>query len=234
MKSLSNTWITDEPIDFEFKKYQLLAWLQNIEKHFTAIKLYPYLGDLVYQFNTLKSLKEKKEFMFNKFPERLVGIDKEKLSLIFETTQSDDVLSEITEILEFSIPKIKTEIDQGAEIYDWADNNLMAEPLGIVPLYRDEGYVFINNQPATTELDIYRYKSTLFTSSTEKYRGISYRFIENRNTSTFESLNAIKQSLAKKFIDLPNPAAYVMWSKLPMPKKETLLPLSKKRLAKLI
>ena len=37
MKSLSETWFAEGRIDFELKKYTLLAYLQEVNKHFDAL-----------------------------------------------------------------------------------------------------------------------------------------------------------------------------------------------------
>ena len=47
MKSLSETWFAEGYIDFELKKYTLLAYLQEVNKYFDANKLYPQLADLI-------------------------------------------------------------------------------------------------------------------------------------------------------------------------------------------
>ena len=39
MKTLSETWFSDGCIDFELKKYTLLAYLQEVNKHFGENKL---------------------------------------------------------------------------------------------------------------------------------------------------------------------------------------------------
>ena len=46
MKTLSETWFADGYIDFELKKYTLLAYLQEINRYFNDHKLYPQLDDI--------------------------------------------------------------------------------------------------------------------------------------------------------------------------------------------
>ena len=53
MKSLSETWFAEGRIDFELKKYTLLAYLQEVNKHFDANKLYPQLADMVFHYNNI-------------------------------------------------------------------------------------------------------------------------------------------------------------------------------------
>lgn len=53
MKTLSQTWFADGYIDFELKKYTLLAYLQEVNKYFTANKLYPQLADVIFHYNNI-------------------------------------------------------------------------------------------------------------------------------------------------------------------------------------
>lgn len=42
--TLSETWFVEGNIDFESKKYTLLAYLQRINAYFDEKKLYPHLS----------------------------------------------------------------------------------------------------------------------------------------------------------------------------------------------
>ena len=63
MKTLSQTWFADGYIDFELKKYTLLAYLQEINKCFCAKKLYPQLADLIFHYNNLVAFRENKRYL---------------------------------------------------------------------------------------------------------------------------------------------------------------------------
>ncbi len=43
MDKLKDNWLTDGLIDYEFKKYQLLAYFKQVKESFQRIELYPYL-----------------------------------------------------------------------------------------------------------------------------------------------------------------------------------------------
>ena len=58
MKTLSETWFADGSIDFEMKKYTLLAYLQEVNKYFNANKLYPQLADIIFHYNNLVAFRE--------------------------------------------------------------------------------------------------------------------------------------------------------------------------------
>ena len=63
MKQLSETWFAEGRIDFELKKYTLLAYLQEINKHFSENKLYPQLADIIFHYNNIVAFRENKKYL---------------------------------------------------------------------------------------------------------------------------------------------------------------------------
>ena len=90
MKSLSETWFAEGYIDFELKKYTLLAYLQEVNKYFDANKLYPQLADLIFHYNNLVALREHKKILQDHFPKKLNGTQLQKLQLLYENMINDD------------------------------------------------------------------------------------------------------------------------------------------------
>jgi len=58
MKQLSETWFAEGYIDFELKKYTLLAYLQEVDKYFNENKLYPQLADIIFHYNNLVAFRD--------------------------------------------------------------------------------------------------------------------------------------------------------------------------------
>ena len=117
MKSLSQTWFADGYIDFELKKYTLLAYLQEINKCFNQNKLYPQLADLIFHYNNLVAFRENKRYLQEQFPRRLTGIQLEKLQILYESMIEDDsMMQELEEIINYSAHKMKKAITSGTEI----------------------------------------------------------------------------------------------------------------------
>ena len=58
MKSLSETWFAEGRIDFELKKYTLLAYLQEVDKYFNENKLYPQLADVIFHYHNIVAFRE--------------------------------------------------------------------------------------------------------------------------------------------------------------------------------
>src|SRR5258707_11545309 len=126
MKTLSETWFADGYIDFELKKYTLLAYLQEIHQYFNENKLYPVLADLIFHYNNLVAFRENKKFLQEQFPKRLTGIQMEKLQLLYEQMiEDDDIMQELESILHYSVAEMRTAICSGTEIYEFIENKLI-------------------------------------------------------------------------------------------------------------
>ena len=63
MNFLSESWLIEGNIDFESKKYTLLAYLQRINRAFNENQLYPQLADLIFHFRNLQSFKDNKQLV---------------------------------------------------------------------------------------------------------------------------------------------------------------------------
>lgn len=232
MDHLKPNWLTEGLIDFEYKKYQLLGYLQQVKKSFVRVELYPFLSDLVVHYRNLKSLSESKGMIQDAFPKEISLEGLQNLEFSFKKIIEDDsVMKEIEEIIGFAIPKVKGSLDEGSFIYEYVESQCEISPVGLASLYANEGYLFIS-QPPQKEAEVFRYQITFFEQSTEPMRGIhtQYIFTSERNFSnTFEQ---IKLRLTKEFTDLPNPSTYLITTKLKFPFEQTLMPVAKRLLVK--
>jgi hypothetical protein len=234
MPSLSTNWITEKHIDFEYKKYVLLAYLQHVSAHFTENKLYPDLSELITHYRNVLSLKENKQTMFDSFPVRMTQTDLKNLKLIYEKILEDDqLMQEIEGIINFSIPRFEKYLNEGKQIYDFIESRLNIFPVGIVPLVTNEGYLLLT-MPADGETRVYEYQITLFENPDEKYRGIYTQYIGSYKKSLANTFESIKGDLIRYNRKLPNPATYVIESGLSIPVDETFLPMAKRTLMKYV
>lgn len=233
MKELNKNWITEGLIDFEYKKYILLAYLKTVRENFDGKKLYPFLSDLLFHYKNLLSIKENKQLIHENFPKEISKADFEKLELIYkEIIEDDAIMSELESIISFSLPKMKDHLQNGKEIYEEIEENLSISPVGISPLYPDEGYLlfYMNDR----ETRVYEYQITLFENADEKFRGVHTSFLETFTKGIGITFESIKVDLIKKYKKLPNPATYLINSKIHVPFNESLLPIGKRLLVKYI
>jgi hypothetical protein len=234
MKNLSNNWLTEGLIDFEYKKYVLLAYLQEVQQHFDSQKLYPVLSDLIFHYQNLLVIKENKKLMREAFPERLTAAEFENLKLVYEKIVDDDqIMSEIEDIIAFSLPEITNYLNNGRDLYDFFESKIEFSPVGITPLYPDAGYLFVAESDSKMTR-IYQYQCSIFQSTQERYRGIHLYYIEAQRRGLANSYENMKRELTQRFKSLPNPATYLVESKIDIPMDETLLPIAKRLLIKCI
>jgi hypothetical protein len=234
MKTLSNNWLTEGLIDFEYKKYVLLAYLQDVKQSFTSQKLYPFLQDLVFHYQNLRTLNDNKQLIKDSFPERLTSSDLKEMSLNYEKTIPDDsVMAELQDIISYSLPELQKHLAEGKDLYEYFESKMNISPIGITPLFPDEGYLFVAEKEKR-ETKIYEYQISIIQNSTEKYRGIYAQHIETKRKSTFETYEKMKIDLIKERKKLPNPATYLVESNVSCPHEESFLPIAKRLLVKYI
>lgn len=225
MTTLSNHWLTDGILDFEYKKYVVLAYLQHVRGEFRKQILFPHLPHVREHYHSSVSFKNSKRSLRTRFPKNLSGIDPEKLRLIYEEIYPDDNhLEEINDILEFAIPKFSETMREGEERYGEVEAGLTITPVGIVPLRTDEGYLFLHLS-RSQETTIYRYQVTLFDARRERI--IQTHRLESIRKSIHTTFESLKMDLARRYAHLPNPAAYMVESRHEYPLNDTLLPVAK-------
>ena len=234
MKSLSETWFAEGYIDFELKKYTLLAYLQEVNKYFIESKLYPQLSDIIFHYNNLVAFRENKKHLQELFPKKLTGLQMEKLQLLYQQMIDDDeLMQELEEIINYSASKMKTTINNGVELYEFVENKINIAPVGLVPIDIQEGYFFLSTT-AQKETQVYHYRLSFFEKHDEKYRGMKTSYVNSWGKNFVNTYESIKSELIKYRKQLPNPAVYLIDIELSFPVEETLLPIAKRSLVKYI
>ncbi|HET9745044.1 MAG TPA: hypothetical protein VFP97_04970 [Chitinophagaceae bacterium] len=234
MKSLSETWFAEGYIDFELKKYTLLAYLQEVNKYFNESKLYPQLSDVIFHYNNLVAFRENKKFLQEHFPKKLSGIQLEKLQLLYEQMIGDDeLMQELEDIINYSAVEMKGTINSGVEIYELVEDNILINPVGIIPLDIQEGYFFLNTAVQKQTL-VYHYRLSIFEKHDEKYRSMKTAYVNSWDRNFVNTFESIKSELIRYRNQLPNPAVYSIQIELGLPVEETLLPIAKRSLVKYI
>ncbi|HMP99530.1 MAG TPA: hypothetical protein PKC24_07080 [Cyclobacteriaceae bacterium] len=234
MEKLSENWLTQGLIDYEYKKYILLAYLKTVGESFGRVELYPFLADLVFHYRNLLMVKENKDVLFESFPKEISKEEFNKLQLSYKKIVEDDVtMQEIESIIDFAIPQIKHSLDEGSQLFEIVEANCEISPIGVTPLYAAEGYLFVT-QPPAKETRLYRYQVSIFENASETHRGLNLRLLDTFRKGLAQSYEHIKLDLIRRFNDLPNPATFLAVSKLRFPYEPTLMPVVKRLLVKQI
>lgn len=228
MEKLDKDWITNGLIDFEYKKYVLLAYLKHVQTNFDQARLYPFLSDLIAHYQDVQSFKNRKTLLKSGFPKEITKIDLEQIKLSYETmTQDSELMTALEEIVEYAIPEMKNTLGLGKELYETVEADLQIEPVGIVPLYKDEGYVMLEMAHGK-KTDIYQYKISKFVLSGEGFRSIYLKLIKSIRRGLGETFEGIKLGLIKSYQTLPNPATFLLQAHKSYPVKETVVPVAKR------
>lgn len=232
MDKLKDNWLTDGLIDFEYKKYQLLAYFKNVKESFKRVELYPFLSDMVFHYRNLILLKENKSLIRDSFPKELSPESLKNMVINYRRIIEDDaVMQEIESIMEYALPQFKDSLEEGSFIYEYVESKCEISPIGLTSLYVDEGYLFVT-QPPERETNVYRYQATIFNQSAEPLRAIHTEFILTAERSLSNTYEKMKMKLIKQFVELPNPSVYLVSSKVKFPYTQTLMPVAKRLLVK--
>jgi hypothetical protein len=230
MKKLSDNWLTENLIDLEYKQYILLAYLEDVQQHFNQQLLYPGLSELIVHYKKLRDLQESTERIFNSFHGELQGFDFERFKLTYKrVVENDQLMEELEKIISFSLPKFEAHLNLGKCIYEKIEHALNLEPVGLVPLRQDEGYIMLKiNRPS--EIRVFEYSLSIFEDQREKYRAIHTREVAVYSSTLVNTPPEIKADLIRNKKEIPNPAVYFFSSPDNLPIEETYLPIAKRML----
>lgn len=231
MKKLSLETFLTAGKDQELNQYRILDALRYYRNEFAHNRLYPGLTDLIELTTLLQSLIANKEDIQRALPRRLSGIDFERKRLIYTPIRPpEDDVEHVVDLMVWAVPIMKKVIEEGRQIYDFVDENIIIEEVGILPMYREEGYCFVTDNKDSL-LHILRYEVSLFTAGGEKFRALRMRPLKSlRKKLIRPSLESLKLELIKEYRDLPAPAAFSCDTELDFPFTETILPVAKRKL----
>ena len=232
MVELKHNWLTEGHIDFEYKKYMLLAYLQQVGQEFGAKKLYPKFEELIHHYKNLETIREQKKVASNSFPKEISKLDFEQFKIEYTTLlQDDELIKEIDEIIQFAMPAIKHKLSLGKELYEEVEDKVEIYPIGLLPLQLEEGY-FMLTDFIQRLINVYYYNISIFESALEKYRGIHTTLIKQFELSTTNTYQNIKYELLKGTKHMP--AMYALEFRESFPLTETMLPVAKRVLVRYV
>lgn len=233
MARLTDNWLTEGLLDFEYKKYKLLAWLQEVERDFQSVKVYPSLSDLLMHYQNLQSFQHSKSVLEAGFPKELRMADLEHLKLRYQTlVDADPRMKELEEIVDYSLPELKRYLDEGMGICHLVEESMHIEPIGLVPLQREAGYLLFH-QEKEHEVSIFDYHFSLLQQAGENYRTLKVRYMGQRHISLTNTFEQVKIDLVRQN-PLQNPATYLIVAKLKAPFHETMLPVAKRKFVRYV
>ncbi|WP_080240115.1 hypothetical protein [Spirosoma rigui] len=234
MKKLQPDWFTQTWLDAEYQKYVVMAYLQTVQKNFTADKLCPDLPDLRTHYADGVRFSRGKGTLNAAFPKRVSGVGGPPPRIEYKSEVTDpDYMTEMDAIMNFALPRFQAALREGQQ--RWADiaGSLTLAPVGLMPLNPEEGYLLLyaTNQ---SEAQVYQFSLTLYSDQEPGGRMVQLRFVEAVRTSLVNTFENIKLDLIRRYRQLPNPATYRLETTRSYPMQETLLPIARQLLAQAV
>jgi hypothetical protein len=201
--------------DVEKSRYLIMNKLKYYEKELNETKLYPAFQILIDVHHQMVDILEKHSMIYNRrFPDN-TGDD--------EHGSKQDLngdLEKSFELMQWAIERICKTLDTGIAIYDFVNENIKIESIGINSEHNQEGYFLIpDNREKLLKLI--------------KYEKFLYRILKTKEVGNVQ-LNIIvipKESL-KNLInaeDILNQVIYYLNTELTFPFNETIMPVAKRK-----
>lgn len=234
METLNLSTFIKAADDVELSKYKVLSILRKYSDALHKNKLYPALAELISIKNELELLVEQMSLFDAEFVLNLNFADfADDLPNSDNIDYDEDSLQQVSEFINWALPEIKTAIDEGKAIFDFIDENITLTEIGIMPLYKNEGYFFIPDVKHDL-MKIYRFEMSLFSTEENPLRTLKSKLVDLISLQAPEAKSPyeLKHFLLKKFTDLPNPACYCFDTAVDFPFVETILPVAKRKLVR--
>ena len=231
MKPFGLETFTTPVDDMEKRQYTILAALIERRNEFLHSRLYPSLVELMDAREVLVKLAAEKNNISQSIPRQLKDVDWQTKKLVYENQDANiPDIERMFELIYWALPFIDATIEEGKTLYDFVDENVQLEGVGIMPVYTDEGYFFVPEHRASI-LHVLRYEMSLFTDEGHNYRAMRTNEVESVRQETMRlALEDLKLRLIKQHLELPNPATFVCETDLDFPYAETMLPVIKRKL----
>lgn len=217
--------------DYEVSQYKVLAGLKTISEDFQKNKIYPHLSHLIKLHLTLSDILDRLQDLRDKFPKRIKKIDFVNRVIEHEVVfVSDSDLTKVEDLITWALPYLKAKIEEGQAIYEFVNEEIRIEEVGIIPNYTDEGYLFVPDNE-TSKLLLFQYEVSVFKSANDTYRSLKTAFLKALEKGQAHlSPNAIKLDLIHENKKMPNPATFAFSIDLQFPFRETIFPITKRKL----
>ena len=217
--------------DIEKTQYRFLSELKTIREAFSANIIYPHLSSLVSVYEGMTALKSNMDGVRDSMPGDASHIDPETLSIVYDNKYlKDDHMAGLEEIITWAIPYIQNTIEEGKTIYEFVEQNMTIEEVGIIPAYVEEGYALVPDKKYH-KLHVLRYRLSIFSGKDEDFRSLRTTHVRALESGEIElDPTSVKLGLVQDIRELPNPATFSFATDLDFPYESTLLPIAKRKL----
>jgi hypothetical protein len=227
---LKQDWLLDKHIDFEYKQYIVLDYLQKIDDCLAKNELEPNLSELGERLHDLIIFSGKlEEIKVNRKDQELVSLDFYNKRLVYKTGE-DHLMIELENIVRYALPLLYLKYDEMIERHDSLLSTITISHLGLfTPSPTEIGYFFLKNGPNVSLYEYIRYP--LFDQNEDEF--ISIRFSKDFGLNNFDYWRMKDEHVAEsKATQTYNYMLIITEGELPL--EATLLPLCKKKILEIL
>lgn len=225
--------MTDLPLrlfaaDTEATRYRVLAGLQRARRAFAQNRVFPHLAGLTRLHADLRALLDGARRVEASPAAPAVDVDWEAGRLRREAPPPPPAV----DLARWALPRLAEAIDEGRTLYAFAAEHASLDAVGLVPRYRDEGFLLLTSDEGGAVRAV-RYRLSPLTGADGKTRGV-------QTVPVPVALDPLappptwKEALSAAAPDLLAPATFRLQADLPLPVEETLLPVAKRKLVGLV
>ncbi len=202
--------------DLESSKYLLLSKFKLCQKELNESRLYPTYQMLINIYDQLVNIMKGHNRIFNKeYTDAITEQESEEKHMLI-----NNELERSFELMHWAFAHLNRVLENGRAIYDFVDENITIEPIGLNSKYNMDGY-FILPDNRERLLRIIKYSRNL-------YKVLKTKEVANREMSIITIPNEI---LRNRLIadDILNQIIYMMDTELNFSYSQTILPVAKRK-----
>jgi hypothetical protein len=231
MKMDYQQWLTEGLLDSEWKRYRLLALLQQAAAEFEAQRLFPVLPQLELQLQALQEFDAAYRQLEALSPKTLTALDLKNARALYLNANLpvSKEMEHCKEMANFAIPLIQEQVEEGRKIFRTATNELTLNTIGLAPLDVNSGYVMLH--PGDTDLVlVYAYLNRMIQGLKQGLYYIHLEFICSYRLSIMNTYEKLRWKLIRYFHHYNSPATWLIESPQDVPLQQLLLPAVRQKL----
>ena len=109
-------WYLEHPLDFEYKNYVLLDYVQSIDRSFQIRKLSPYLLWTEKLLEEMMCFEQRRMAFLKSVEKSMISFDAGSMRLVKKTISEPESMKVISDIIEYSAPLLESKIRLGYKL----------------------------------------------------------------------------------------------------------------------